>query len=243
MIIPANVIANADDLGFNTSINGAILHCFEKEYINSTSLMVNMGGFDEAVDIIARNNSVRNIGLHINLAEGKPVTDFNQPEYLDESGNWDFNNVNKKINILSAGTRAAFSKEIYAQVDKAVSNKIQITHLDSHCHLHTLPCFYKLFLDAAKHYKLKIRLAQTYNEGNYLNFYYRKYINNVFIASGCNYSNYFEDANHFFINANSDRNGKVVEIMLHPDYDSSGKLSDHFDINGFSDWVNFLNRG
>lgn len=110
MMIPANVIANADDLGFNTSINSAILHCFEKEYINSASLIVNMGGFDEAVDIIARNNPIRNIGLHINLAEGKPVTNFNQLGYLDESGNWDFSKVNKKINFLSTEARSAFSK-------------------------------------------------------------------------------------------------------------------------------------
>jgi chitin disaccharide deacetylase len=241
MPIPSNVIANADDFGFNHSINTAILFCFEQHYINSTSIMVNMPFFDEAVNLIHQNDFIRNIGVHVNLAEGKPVTDFKLPEYLDENGNWDFKKVNKKINFLSAEAKTAFSKEIHGQVDKALSNKLLISHIDSHCHLHTLPCFYKLFLDAAQHYKLKIRLAQTYNEGNFVNFYYRKYINNVFKKSNSNYSEYFEDAKHFFGNEGHSRNG-VVEIMLHPDYEASGKLSDHFDAAGFESWVDFLSK-
>ncbi len=242
MIIPANIIANADDLGFNTSINKAILHCFEREYINSTSLMVNMDGFDDAIDMIHKNDCMSNIGVHINIAEGKPVSDFNRPAYFDAKGNWDFIKVNKKFNFLSAEDKTAFLKEIYSQIDKALANKIPITHIDSHCHLHTLPCFYKLFLETAKHYNLKIRLAQTYNEGNYLNFFYRKYINNVFKNSGNNYSEYFEDAYHFFKHGGNSRNNQTVEIMLHPDYETNGNLSDHFDAEGFKRWISFLEK-
>lgn len=242
MNIPRNIIANADDLGFNTSINKAILYCFEHSYINSTSLMVNMDGFDDAVELIRKNDCINNIGIHINIAEGKPVSDFNRPAYIDPTGNWDFMKVKKKFNFLGAEDKVAFQKEIYAQIDKALANKIPITHIDSHCHLHTLPGFYKLFLDAAKHYKLKIRLAQTYNEGNFLNFYYRKYINGIFKRSGNGYSEYFEDALHFFRHCGHSRNGQTVEIMLHPDYNNDGNLSDHFDPDGFRQWINFLEK-
>lgn len=240
MTIPLNVIANADDLGLSLSINKAILHCFEQGYINSTSLLVNTDFFDETIGLIHQNPSMYNIGVHINLAEGKPVTNFKQFNYLDENGNWNFKKVNRKFNFFSSETRLAFSEEIYAQIDKALSNKLPIVHIDSHCHLHTLPCFYKLFLNAANQYKLKIRLAQTYFEGNYLNYYYRKYLNNILKTSDSNYSDYFEDVKQFFKNKRYPVNKSITELMLHPDYDPSGKLLDHFDVDSLQNWIDFL---
>lgn len=240
MCIPSNVIANADDFGIRSSVNKAILYCFEQDYINSTSIMVNTGFFEEAVDFIHDQPSIINVGVHVNLAAGKPISNFNQPAYLTDDGNWNFNIVNKKLNFLSAADQAAFSKEIHAQIDKALSNKIPLVHIDSHRHIHNLPGFYKLFLEAAKHYKLKIRLSQTYNEGNYLNFYYRKYINNVFRKEENNYSDYFEDVQHFFKNEKRAGKNGVVEIMLHPDFDANDKLFDHFDKNSLKNWITFL---
>ena len=183
MLIPNNTIVNADDLGLRPSINQAIFYCFEHKIINSTSLITNTKYFEETVNLIHENPAVCNLGVHINLAEGKPLTNFNQLFYLDENGNWDLKKINKKINFLNSEAKNAFSKEIFAQIDKALSIKKDIIHLDSHYHLHTLPCFYKLFFQASKHYKLKLRLAQTYNEGSYLKFLYRKYINNLLIKN------------------------------------------------------------
>jgi predicted glycoside hydrolase/deacetylase ChbG (UPF0249 family) len=240
MCIPANVIANADDLGMRPSVNKAILYCFEQGYINSTSIMVNTGYFEEAVDFVHDHSSITNIGVHVNLAAGKPISNFYQPAYLTDDGNWNFTKINIKLSVLSAADKAAFSNEIHAQIDKALANKIPLTHIDSHRHIHNLPCFYKLFLEAAKHYNLKIRLAQTYNEGNYLNFYYRKYINNAFRKGENNYSDYFEDVQHFLKNGMRAGENSVVEIMLHPDFDATDKLIDHFDKNSLKNWIAFL---
>ena len=74
--IPDYIIANADDLGYSHSVNKAILYCFEHGYINSASLMTNTGFFDEAVSMIKENPVIRNIGVHIDLAEGKPDNRF-----------------------------------------------------------------------------------------------------------------------------------------------------------------------
>ena len=242
MLIPTNIIANADDFGLDSAINKGILRCFEKGYINSTSLMTNTEAFDEAVNLIHENPSVINIGLHINLAEGKPATNFTRTEYLDKNGNFNFKKINNPLNILNAGTKAAFYKEITSQLDRALSNKVQISHIDSHCHLHTLPCFYPLFLQTAKQYKLKIRLAQSYNEGNFLKLYFRKYINNKFRQSNLNYSAYFETVEYFLktrVKPETSRN-ETVELMLHPYIDQNGALKDHFDEGSLRDWLAFL---
>jgi len=243
MSIPFNLIATGDDFGLSNSVNRAILYCFEQGYINSTSFLINTPFFDETVNLIHDNSAVYNIGVHINLAEGKPVTNFNNRFYLDEHGNWDFEKVNRKFNVLGPEAKNAFSKEICAQIDKALSNRVPLVHLDSHYHLHTLPCFYKLFLDAAKRYQLKIRIAQTYNEGNYLKYKYREYINKIFKLNDAHYSDYFETVNQFLNQRQTVFSDKVIEIMLHPDFDSANKLIDHVDNVNLPDWLKFLKQG
>jgi predicted glycoside hydrolase/deacetylase ChbG (UPF0249 family) len=116
-------------------------------------------------------------------------------------------------------------------------------HLDSHLHLHTLPCFYKLFLAAAKQYKLKIRLAQTYNESSYLKFYYRKYINNIFRNEGFNYSDRFETVDRFLREKNITFEKNITtEVMLHPWFDANDVLTDHYDRGTLAKWIDFLNN-
>jgi predicted glycoside hydrolase/deacetylase ChbG (UPF0249 family) len=242
MLIKNHVIVNADDLGLNESVNRAILYCFEKQYINSTSLLTNTGYFDETVNMIHENDCITGVGIHINFAEGRPVSNFNQHPFLDERGNWNFQKTNKKITVLDNASKAAFLKEIYAQIDKALSAKISIIHLDSHFHLHTLPCFYKLFIHTAKHYKLKLRLSQTYNEGSYFKFMYRKYINHLIKTNNIQYSDYFETVDRFLKREDTFNQNKIIEIMIHPNFDASEKLTDHVDEKTMQNWMIYLDK-
>src|SRR5436305_1325309 len=105
MLIPPNIIANADDLGLNSSVNQGILLCFERGYVNSTSLLTNTAKFEEAAEMICENRSMHNIGVHINLADGKPVTNFSEHSFLSVEGNWNISRVKKKIHFLSAAGR------------------------------------------------------------------------------------------------------------------------------------------
>jgi len=239
MLIPPNIIANADDLGYSDSVNKAILYCFEQGYINSASLMTNTPYFEEAAELIHHNPVLANIGVHVNLAEGKPVTEFKE-DYLDGDGNFDISKTNRAVHSLSAAGKAAFYKEINAQIEKALAKKVRIVHVDSHLHLHTLPAFYRLFLDAAKHHQIKIRLAQTYNEGSYLKFYYRKYINNQFRKNNCNYSDRFETVDRFLLHRNQLQKTGIIEVMLHPWFDPSGSLEDHYEKDTLANWITFL---
>ena len=68
------LIINADDFGLNTSVNHAIIESFEKGLINSTTLMANMPGFEEAIELAHKNNIIDKIGIHLCLTEGEPIT-------------------------------------------------------------------------------------------------------------------------------------------------------------------------
>jgi predicted glycoside hydrolase/deacetylase ChbG (UPF0249 family) len=242
MSIPPQIIVNADDIGLKTSVNKAILYCFEQGYINSTSLLTNMDNFDEAVDLIHANPIIKNIGVHVNFAEGKPVSGVINPQFLDTEGNWDINKTGSTSSLLNNSDKAFFRNEVNAQIDRALSAKINIVHLDSHLHLHTLPCFYNLFIDIARQRKLRLRLAQTYKEDSYLKFYYRKYINNKIKTNAGSYSDLFETVEMFTKNTDRALGRKIVEIMVHPDFDGKGRLFDHVDNVSINNWISYLNN-
>ena len=240
MPLPINIIANADDFGMNPQVNRAVLYCFEHGYINSTSIMVNTEFFEEAAEMAHKHTFITNIGVHVDLTDGKPLTDFARRTFLDDDGNWDKKKVNQKFKILSAASKSAFFEEINAQIIKALSHNLPITHLDSHRHVHTLPAYYKLFLQAAKDHKLKIRLAQGYSTGKKLNLVYRRRLNNIFNKEHINYSGHFDDVYEFMKNGRFRDDGKIIEVMLHPWFDQAGELSDHYDPRGFQFWLSYL---
>jgi len=241
MLIPENIIANADDLGLNPSVSHAILYCYEQQYINSASLMTSTPHFEHAVDLIASNPVLKNIGIHTNFTEGKPLTNMPK-EYLDEDGNWNKLKIKNKYNIVSSTHKEAFAKELDAQIQRAVSSRVALTHLDSHHHIHTLPSFHTIFLQAAKKFNLKLRLAQTFNKGNLLNYCYRKYVNSTFKGAGLNYSDYFEDVHHYIREGQYLKRAGTIEIMFHPGYTEAGSLLDHYDVDSLSKWTEFLTK-
>lgn len=240
MLIPENIIANADDLGWDLSVNKAILYCFEQGYINSTSLMTNKPGFEDAVGLIHTHPLIKNIGVHVNLYSGKPLTDFPNKNYLLENGEWDLNKTRKVIQFLDRQTKTWFFNEVEAQVKIAIEAGVKITHLDSHLHLHTLPGFYKIFIGVAKQHRLKLRLAQTYNEGNYFKFLFRKHVNYQIKMAGCNYSDRFETACHFIKDTSALKQFPVTEVMLHPQYTTTGELIDFYSASTMNEWIDCL---
>ena len=144
--------------------------------------------------------------------------------------------------ILSKKERNAFEKEIYAQIDKALLAGLTIVHLDSHYHIHTMPAFCKLFIKAAKKYNLKLRLAQSYNQGNYITFLYRSWLNNHIKKSGSAYCDIFQDVQHYLDFAKTAESNFSVEIMLHPDLDNLGNLTDHYHPQTMAMWLEFLSQ-
>lgn len=237
MPLPSNIIANADDFGFSLSVNKAILFCYEQGYINSTTLMTNKPGFEDAVEMAHRHKIIKNLGVHVNLYSSKPLTDFPDKSCLLENGEWNKLEAKRLLRFIRPETRRYYFNEVEAQVKKAIESGIKITHLDSHQHLHTLPAFFPIFLKFAKLYKLKLRLAQSFNEGNYLKFQFRNYINQSMKKAGCNYSDKFETVEYFTKNPMRVNDRPLTEIMLHPDFNSAGELTDHYSPSTMADWI------
>jgi predicted glycoside hydrolase/deacetylase ChbG (UPF0249 family) len=99
MRFPVNILANADDFGYSASVNKAILFCFENGYINSATLLTNTPGFDEAVQMVRDNQCIKNIGIHINLAEGRPLTNLGDT-FLNADGCFNLQKTGKASGFL-----------------------------------------------------------------------------------------------------------------------------------------------
>lgn len=234
------IIANADDLGLNSTVNSAIVQCFKRGYINSASIMTNSPVFNDTVSLIEGEPEVKNLGVHIDLVEFRPLTEFEDKQLLNQAGYWNLNPANSKLKFLKKGAKQIIENEIYAQIEKAISAGLNPIHLDSHYHMHTLPGFQALFIKAAKKYKLKLRLAQSYNEGNYLKFLYRKWLNSKIKKGGYYYSDQFVDVMRFISLKGGVEANVSFEIMLHPDLDTAGNLTDHYDPQSMVKWLECL---
>ena len=158
------VIINADDFGLSKGVNEGIVLAHQKGILTSTSLMANMPGFAQAVEL-AKQNERLGVGLHLNIVRGQPLSPANKVGSL----------VNKEQNFFSnifIILRKVWSKkmkmqeielEFRAQIEKALENNLQISHFDSEKHTHCLPALLKIVLKLGKEYNIKrIRYINEY---------------------------------------------------------------------------------
>lgn len=151
----SKLIFNADDFGLSYGVNQGILESYQQGVVNSISLMTNMPAFDDAVEII-KQHQLHNIGLHVNLTEGKSLLNTHST-ITDFEGNFYSDLLNFKYPYPGE-----IYDEIKAQYQKAVDAGIHISHIDSHLHLHTHYNFQESFLQFSKEKKIPIRKINFY---------------------------------------------------------------------------------
>jgi predicted glycoside hydrolase/deacetylase ChbG (UPF0249 family) len=117
------LIMNADDLGLAPGINQAIIDLHQAGVVTSTSLMVNMPGFKDAVKRI-RHVLTLGVGLHFNLSEGSPIAPPNWiPSLVDHKGKFSNDLGWDETDVMT---------ELKAQMHRLQSAGIRPTHIDSH---------------------------------------------------------------------------------------------------------------
>ena len=209
----SKIIFNADDLGWSRGVNQGILKAYRYGVVNSSSWIVTTPYFDETIELI-QVNQLANIGIHINLTEGKPLLK-NHTTIVDEKGSFIRNLPNLEgINMQEV------HDEIEAQIEKALATGILINHMDTHHHIHTSSKFRKVFISFSNRYQLPLRKINNtvINPIKVLNFYldtkeaqyYTTHFSADFFASEATLENLIQ-----ILHKNK---GKNIEIMCHPGY-------------------------
>lgn len=138
MIIPPNIIVNADDFGYSEKVNEAITEAFIHGYINRTTLMVNMPAVSSALLLAQKYGFHNKVGLHLNLTEGTPVTTgMKQCDFFCKDGLFKGNIRSLVKKPIKRSTRDILKDEIKAQIERYFELGLTLCHLDSHHHVHT----------------------------------------------------------------------------------------------------------
>ena len=149
------LIVNADDFGLHTEVNKAVIKGYQQGCIRSTSLMPTGAAVDEACEL-ARENPGLGIGIHITLVAERPVLPVEKVATLvDENGYFHADHmVFIKKYLLGEIDNGQLYAECEAQIARAMSLGLNVTHLDSHQHLHTLPGVTPICLELMKKYHI-----------------------------------------------------------------------------------------
>jgi len=147
------LIVTADDLGLTRRVNEAIEKAHREGIVTTASLMVNGAAFDSAASIL-RQNPRLDVGLHLNLTEGQPVLPYREISSLANAQGFLYRHP---FELLSAVVRrragiADLEKEVRAQIEKALSANVHVTHVDGHKHVHVLPQVFHLICKVAPQY-------------------------------------------------------------------------------------------
>lgn len=226
-----NVIINADDFGLNGSVNKAIVESFEKGLINSTTLMANMPGFDEAVQLAHDNKLVDSIGAHLVLTEGSPLT--REVRVLPHLFNKETNSQKlfiKKFFLLNKSEKDLIFKEYSKQIEKIKNSGIPITHLDTHHQIHDMWGIMQVLVHLLKTYNIpSMRILNNLDITEFYKITYRNMVNSYLKSRKINFTDYLGSQVDFskalYKNPEFTKT-KSVEIMVHPAYNAAGTLID-----------------
>ena len=226
------LIINADDLGLKPSVNRAIIDSFDRGLINSASLMANMPGFKEAIELIHKNNLGHKIGVHLVLTEGHPLTDRlrSLPFLFGENSELKRPSL-KKLFLLNKEEKQLIFNEYAAQIMKIRKNGIPISHLDTHHQIHDAWPILQIILALLKEHRIpKMRILNNLGETSQLHKKTYRHILNFYLKNKkVNFTDFMGSRIDFLTIANNrvDRIvGKKIEVMVHPDYDEDDQLID-----------------
>jgi chitin disaccharide deacetylase len=134
----ATLIINADDFGLSEGINRGIMELYDAGALKSTSIMVGMPAFEDAVCRARAVGDGIGVGLHLTLTLGEPLT--HAPSLIDKDTGHFLSLPALLTRALTGGVdERDLAKECRAQIARARAAGVDLTHLDGHHHVHLAP--------------------------------------------------------------------------------------------------------
>jgi len=152
-------IINADDLGMGQKENDAIFDLLEQGAITSSTLLATGSALDDAIERI-HSYPKCSFGIHLCLTEFAPISKSSHlAPLLDNDGNF---KSNIREVVLDSTLRGAIFTEWCLQVEKLISKRVLISHIDSHHHVHTIFLLFPIIKKLQRKYQIK-RIRRSRN--------------------------------------------------------------------------------
>ncbi|HBF0379034.1 TPA: chitin disaccharide deacetylase [Clostridioides difficile] len=194
------IIINADDFGYCEAVNYGIISAHNNGIVRSTSMMANMPGVEHGVGLLKENKTL-NCGVHMTLSCGRPLLS-NLKTIVDKDVFFIRRITDEIIEKMDCDE---IYRELCAQIDRVKGLGIDISHLDSHHHIHTLVSLKPVIEKIVTKYNLPIRGGFEYN---------LEYSKVVPLIDSFYKENVSEE--YFIKNIDEIMKYDVVDIMSHP---------------------------
>jgi hopanoid biosynthesis associated protein HpnK len=143
------LIVNADDFGFTSGVNRAIVEAHTRGVVTSSTLMANGAAFAEAA-VMATANPRLSVGCHVVLIDGEPVMNSGRLPSLTTRGRFrDGLKVFAARAVAGRMNAPEITAEATAQIRKIQAAGISVSHIDTHKHTHLFPKILLPVLQAA----------------------------------------------------------------------------------------------
>jgi len=224
----SNLIINADDFGISSDVNYAIMSAMDAGICTDTTLLANFEYAEHAANLACTMNRADRVGIHLNLTEGLPLTlkIRNEPRFCNELGVF-HNKKEKRILQLSKSEIIAVNEEIIAQIHLCRKLGIQISHADSHNHIHEEPGLGLLIMGVLKTENIPfLRLTNNLGKTSFVNRFYRSMYNVVIGFKGLTATDYFGSVSDLGNYGNKILPSSIIELMIHPGKIVDGQILD-----------------
>lgn len=148
-----NVRITADDFGIDESVNEAIFEASKAGMLTDTCIMANGGAFWDAV-LKAKEMKI-NIGVHLNIIEGKSLIAKGRTPLTDENGHYDRSFFQMLLASFDRDFLKCVEAEFSSQIETVLEAGIKPAWLNSHVHTHAIPNIFEITCRLAQKYGIK----------------------------------------------------------------------------------------
>ncbi|MDB5396224.1 MAG: ChbG/HpnK family deacetylase [Rhodospirillales bacterium] len=147
------LIVTADDFGVDVAVNEAVELAYNEGILTCASLMVGGRAVVDAVDRTRRMKGL-GVGLHITLADGRPVSQRrNVRSLIDHEGRFKNTLVSSGVSwFFNPIVRHQLAREIDAQFRAFIATGLVMDHVNVHKHLHFHPTVAAMIISIGRRY-------------------------------------------------------------------------------------------
>ncbi|GBF23265.1 putative molybdopterin converting factor subunit 2 [Candidatus Gastranaerophilus sp. (ex Termes propinquus)] len=161
-------ILTADDFGMSETYDNAVLTGYLEGFLTSACICTNGLSYDYALSYVLPKCENIDLGVHLNIIEGKSLTDC--PLLTDEEGYFRYGFLSLLLKSQGLSRKKFLNQvelEFRAQIEKlkndlrSLSGRHQIVFLNSHVHTHAIENIFEITARLSREYGIKFIRTQS----------------------------------------------------------------------------------
>lgn len=134
-----SLIINADDFGLDAETFATTVDCFEAGLLTSATIMVGCEASKPAYDYARQHRKRFSFGLHFNIVDGFEPLAGSDTSLCDAPGAFRESDAQRYAAMVGMLSAHEIRREFRLQLEELRDNHVEVTHVDSHGHLHKFP--------------------------------------------------------------------------------------------------------